>query len=95
MWPVSNLQNIIFQNACVRILLNFCIDSFLIFQWVPDGSPAHTCAPVRIEGALQFVPKNTNPKEFKQLQQQVCKLQITSLIMCIIDQLTKKYCIID
>lgn len=45
---------------------------FFHFQWVPDGSPAHTCAPVKIDGALQFVPKNTNPKEFKQLQQQVC-----------------------
>jgi hypothetical protein len=26
---------------------------------------------VKIDGALMFVPKNTNPKEFKRLQQQV------------------------
>lgn len=40
-------------------------------QWVSDGSPTHSSTPVKIDGALQFVPKNTNPKEFKQLQQQV------------------------
>ncbi|XP_033212890.1 protein hu-li tai shao isoform X2 [Belonocnema kinseyi] len=40
-------------------------------EWVTDGSPTHSSTPVRIESALQFVPKNTNPKEFKQLQQQI------------------------
>ncbi|XP_057332557.1 uncharacterized protein LOC130672189 isoform X4 [Microplitis mediator] len=41
-------------------------------EWVSDGSPTHSSStPVRIESALQFVPKNTNPKEFKQLQQQI------------------------
>lgn len=43
----------------------FCV------QWVSDGSPTHSSTPVKIDGALQFVPKNTNPKEFKQIQQQV------------------------
>lgn len=40
-------------------------------EWVSDGSPTHSSTPVKIDGALQFVPKNTNPKEFKQLQQQI------------------------
>lgn len=40
-------------------------------QWVSDGSPTHSSTPFKIDSALQFVPKNTNPKEFKQLQQQV------------------------
>lgn len=44
---------------------------FVFSQWVADGSPTHSSTPVKIDGALQFVPKNTNPKEFKQLQQQV------------------------
>ncbi|XP_052745651.1 protein hu-li tai shao isoform X7 [Bicyclus anynana] len=39
-------------------------------EWVQDGSPAHSSTPVKID-TLQFVPKNTNPKEFKQLQQQI------------------------
>jgi len=41
-----------------------------VLQWVAEGSPTHS-TPVKIEGTLQFVPKNTNPKEFKKLQQQV------------------------
>lgn len=52
----------------------FCV------QWVSDGSPTHSSTPVKIDGALQFVPKNTNPKEFKQLQQQVS----TDRYICII-----------
>ncbi|XP_072941279.1 protein hu-li tai shao isoform X3 [Epargyreus clarus] len=39
-------------------------------EWVQDASPAHTSTPVKID-TLQFVPKGTNPKEFKQLQQQI------------------------
>ncbi|XP_054259640.1 protein hu-li tai shao isoform X4 [Macrosteles quadrilineatus] len=38
-------------------------------EWVAEGSPQHSSTPVKIESALQFVPKNTNPKEFKKLQQ--------------------------
>lgn len=37
-----------------------------------DASP-NSSTPFKIEGPLQFVPKNTNPKEFKKLQQQVNK----------------------
>jgi len=40
-------------------------------EWVADGSPTHSSTPVRIESALQFVPKNTDPREFKKLQQQI------------------------
>ncbi|KAI5706699.1 hypothetical protein M8J76_009664 [Diaphorina citri] len=40
-------------------------------EWVADGSPTHSSTPVKIDSALQFVPKNTNPKEFKKLQQQI------------------------
>lgn len=39
-------------------------------QWVAESSPTHS-TPVRIDDALQFVPPNTNPKEFKRVQQQV------------------------
>lgn len=45
---------------------------FCLFQWVQEDSPTHaTSTPVKIDSALQFVPKNTNPREFKKLQQQV------------------------
>lgn len=41
-------------------------------QWVADGSPTHsTSTPVKVESALQFVPTNTNPKEFKTIQKMV------------------------
>ncbi|KAJ4451483.1 hypothetical protein ANN_02946 [Periplaneta americana] len=40
-------------------------------EWVADGSPTHSSTPVKIESALQFVPKNTDPREFKKLQQQI------------------------
>ncbi|XP_026275208.1 uncharacterized protein LOC113204296 isoform X3 [Frankliniella occidentalis] len=39
-------------------------------EWVADGSPTHSSTPVKID-TLQFVPKNTNTKEFKRLQQQI------------------------
>lgn len=39
-------------------------------EWVVDGSPTHS-TPVKIDSALQFVPTNTNPKEFKRIQQQI------------------------
>lgn len=38
-------------------------------EWIQDGS-AQSSTPVKID-TLQFVPKNTNPKEFKKLQQQI------------------------
>lgn len=46
------------------------------FQWVAEGSPSHSSTPVKIESALQFVPKGTNPKEFKQKQQQVSIIKL-------------------
>ncbi|KAK0168731.1 hypothetical protein PV327_002503 [Microctonus hyperodae] len=55
----------------VEILETGTPDPKKITKWVSDGSPTHSSTPVRIESALQFVPKNTNPKEFKALQQQI------------------------
>ncbi|XP_012153295.1 adducin 1-like protein hts isoform X3 [Megachile rotundata] len=55
----------------VEILETGTPDPKKITKWVSDGSPTHTSTPVKIDGALQFVPKNTNPKEFKQIQQQI------------------------
>ncbi|XP_023288409.1 protein hu-li tai shao isoform X7 [Orussus abietinus] len=55
----------------VEILETGTPDPKKITKWVSDGSPTHSSTPVRIESALQFVPKNTNPKEFKQIQQQI------------------------
>merc|ERR1711936_646202 len=36
-------------------------------KWVSDGSPSHSHA-TKIENNNQFVPVNTNPKEFKKVQ---------------------------
>nr|XP_033322366.1 protein hu-li tai shao isoform X1 [Megalopta genalis] len=55
----------------VEILETGTPDPKKITKWVSDGSPTHSSTPVKIENALQFVPKNTNPKEFKQIQQQI------------------------
>ncbi|XP_077289248.1 adducin 1-like protein hts isoform X2 [Arctopsyche grandis] len=55
----------------VEVLETGTSDPKKITKWVSDDSPSHTCAPVKIDAAMQFVPKNTNPKEFKQLQQQI------------------------
>lgn len=38
-----------------------------ITKWVSDGSPSHSHA-TKIENSNQFVPANTNPKEFKKVQ---------------------------
>lgn len=54
----------------VEVLETGTADPKKITKWVQDGSPAHSSTPVKID-TLQFVPKNTNPKEFKQLQQQI------------------------
>ncbi|CAH4034323.1 unnamed protein product [Pieris brassicae] len=54
----------------VEVLETGTTDPKKITKWVQDGSPAHSSTPVKID-TLQFVPKNTNPKEFKQLQQQI------------------------
>ena len=58
---------------------------FVCVQWVADGSPTHSSTPVRIESALQFVPKNTDPREFKKLQQQVnCILFVVFIYLFIL-----------
>ncbi|XP_048003849.1 protein hu-li tai shao isoform X6 [Leguminivora glycinivorella] len=54
----------------VEVLETGTTDPKKITKWVQDGSPAHSSTPVKID-TLQFVPKNTNPKEFKALQQQI------------------------
>ncbi|XP_074025796.1 adducin 1-like protein hts isoform X3 [Leptinotarsa decemlineata] len=54
----------------VEILETGTADPKKITKWVADGSPSHS-TPVKIDDALQFVPKGTNPKEFKQKQQQI------------------------
>ncbi|XP_063986295.1 protein hu-li tai shao isoform X8 [Diachasmimorpha longicaudata] len=55
----------------VEILETGTPDPKKITKWVSEGSPTHSSTPVRIDSALQFVPKNTNPREFKTLQQQI------------------------
>ncbi|XP_075223379.1 adducin 1-like protein hts isoform X2 [Lycorma delicatula] len=55
----------------VEILETGTPDPKKITKWVAEGSPTHSSTPVKIDAALQFVPKNTNPKEFKKLQQQI------------------------
>ena len=42
----------------------------VLLQWVADGSPSHS-TPIKIENSNQFVPVNTNPKEFKKVQKLV------------------------
>merc|ERR1719317_1298643 len=41
-----------------------------ITKWVSEGSPSHS-TPIKIESSNQFVPVNTNPKEFKKVQLQM------------------------
>nr|CAD7392009.1 unnamed protein product [Timema cristinae] len=55
----------------VEILETGTPDPKKITKWVADGSPTHSSTPVKIESALMFVPKGTNPREFKKLQQQI------------------------
>ncbi|VVC45226.1 Hypothetical protein CINCED_3A009681 [Cinara cedri] len=54
----------------VEILETGTTDPKKITKWVSEASP-NSSTPFKIEGPLQFVPKNTNPKEFKKLQQQI------------------------
>ena len=42
----------------------------VLLQWVNDGSPSHS-TPIKVESPNQFVPLNTNPKEFKKVQKMV------------------------
>lgn len=54
----------------VEILEAGTNDPKKITKWVSDDTAANAGTPVKVD-SLQFVPKNTNPKEFKQLQQQI------------------------
>jgi hypothetical protein len=56
----------------VEILETGTPDPKKITKWVAEGSPTHSSTPVKIDGALQFVPKGTNPKEFKQKEHFTC-----------------------
>merc|ERR1719334_392133 len=54
----------------VEVLETGSQDPKKITKWVADGSPTHSNA-VKLEDNLQFVPKHTNPKEFKKIQQAI------------------------
>merc|ERR1719427_1491285 len=51
----------------VEVLETGTSDPKKITKWVADGSPSHSHA-TKIENNNQFVPVNTNPKEFKKVQ---------------------------
>merc|ERR1719187_357006 len=51
----------------VEVLETGTADPKKITKWVSDGSPSHSHA-TKIENNNQFVPVNTNPKEFKKVQ---------------------------
>nr|XP_045592626.1 protein hu-li tai shao-like isoform X6 [Procambarus clarkii] len=56
----------------VEVLETGTPDPKKITKWVADGSPTHsTSTSVKLESALQFVPVNTNPKEFKTVQKMI------------------------
>lgn len=55
----------------VEVLETGTPDPKKITKWVAEASPTHCSTPVKIDCALQFVPPNTNPKEFKRIQQQI------------------------
>merc|ERR1719356_66556 len=51
----------------VEVLETGTSDPKKITKWVSDGAPSHSHA-TKIENNNQFVPVNTNPKEFKKVQ---------------------------
>jgi len=51
----------------VEVLETGTHDPKKITKWVNDGSPSHS-TPIKVESPNQFVPLNTNPKEFKKVQ---------------------------
>ncbi|XP_042222087.1 protein hu-li tai shao-like isoform X8 [Homarus americanus] len=56
----------------VEVLETGTPDPKKITKWVADASPTHsTSTPVKLESALQFVPVNTNPREFKTVQKMI------------------------
>merc|ERR1712086_590631 len=51
----------------VEVLETGTTDPRKITKWVSEGSPSHS-TPIKIESSNQFVPLNSNPKEFKKVQ---------------------------
>jgi len=51
----------------VEVLETGTTDPKKITKWVSEGSPSHS-TPIKIESSNQFVPMNSNPKEFKKVQ---------------------------
>jgi len=51
----------------VEVLETGTTDPKKITKWVTDGSPSHS-TPIKIESSNQFVPLNTNSKEFRKVQ---------------------------
>jgi len=51
----------------VEVLETGTTDPKKITKWVSEGSPSHS-TPIKIESSNQFVPLNSNPKEFKKVQ---------------------------
>merc|ERR1719208_599640 len=51
----------------VEVLETGTQDPKKITKWVAEGSPSHS-TPVKIENSNQFVPLQTDPKEFKRVQ---------------------------
>jgi len=51
----------------VEVLETGTADPKKITKWVSEGSPSHS-TPIKIESSNQFVPLNSNPKEFKKVQ---------------------------
>lgn len=50
-----------------------------------EGNATQNGTPVKIENTLQFVPKNTNPREFKKLQKQVTHARAPTYASILVD----------
>merc|ERR1711970_1457238 len=61
--PINDIR--VYQK--VEVLETGTTDPKKITKWVSEGSPSHS-TPIKIESSNQFVPVNTNPKEFKKVQ---------------------------
>ncbi|XP_050718270.1 protein hu-li tai shao-like isoform X12 [Eriocheir sinensis] len=56
----------------VEVLETGTPDPKKITKWVADSSPTHSSSTaVKLDSALQFVPPNTNPREFKTVQKMI------------------------
>ncbi|CAG0890263.1 unnamed protein product [Darwinula stevensoni] len=54
----------------VEVLETGTNDPKKITKWVAESSPTHG-TPIKVEDPLQFVPKNTDPREFRHKQRQI------------------------